>query len=70
MNASSLVVLAVIGILFALAGVGVLVFGFSFYHGPSKYRLAVNGFGLAMLLPLLLSTVIPALRRDRVHVRT
>ena len=55
------------GILFALAGVGVLVFGFSFYHGPSKYRLAVNGFGLAMLLPLLLSTVIQALRRDRTH---
>ncbi|MBR5973666.1 MAG: membrane protein insertase YidC [Clostridiales bacterium] len=53
------------GILFALAGLGVLVFGFGFYHGPSEFRLAVNGVGVAMLLPLLISTVLQTIRSKR-----
>ncbi|MBO4687567.1 MAG: membrane protein insertase YidC [Clostridiales bacterium] len=53
------------GILFGLAGIGVLVYGFGFYHGPSDFRLAINGVGLAMLLPLLISTIRQTVFKNR-----
>ncbi len=43
------------GVLFSIAGIGVLVFAFMSYHGPKDYRSAIIAIGLIMQLPLVLS---------------
>ena len=42
------------GILFGIGGIGVLVYGFGFFHGLANYRLGVLAFGALMLIPLVI----------------
>ena len=47
------------GILFAAAGLAVIVYGFFFYHGIQSYRLGVIAFGVLLLIPMVVA-LIPA----------